>query len=558
MTFRSESLAVLAAGAVVALAACTEEKPIAPVLPGCPTGVTTAVSLALGAYLSVDPTTDSGCVVFPGNGTGDTVAYLVIGQSAGGTPGDSTSFEISSAQATAQAIAPLAAVRLPELRGLSGRAGARGPLARRFDEGLRIRERAALRSRAAAPAAAGPIPRTITPPVVGSMRTFQVCADYYCDTFKSVVAQAQAVGADVAIYVDTAAPAGGFDSAGYDSLEQAFDAHVFTVDTTAFGGVSDVDSNGVVIVLMTNTINQLVSSAECESGGYVAGFFFPGDLDPAARTQYNDGELFYTIVPDPGGLLSCPHPTSDLEAILPSTFAHELQHMISFNQHVLLRGGAEEDLWLDESLSSLGEELSARSYLPDTTSFVNGIFGDLYDAYYYYLAPPDHFLLQTADTVLPDFGAGWLYVRYLVDQFGAGLTRSLEQTTLTGTGNVAAQTGVPFATLSARWALANYVSDLPGFTPAPELQYTSWSFRGVYESLYLQDPYDFPVAFPLQPTVSGPGSVGVRGELGAGSAAYVGVVQSPHSNGFSLLFRANATALITTDVVPRLTILRIR
>ena len=128
--------------------------------------------------------------------------------------------------------------------------------------------------------------------------------------------------------------------------------------------------------------------------------------------------------------------------------------------------GASEDLWLDESLSSLAEELGARSFFPDTVAFSNYAFGDVYNAYQYLGFPQDHFLLQTGDTVLADFGAGWLYLRYLVDQFGSPLTRKLEQTTLTGTDNVAAQTGVPFATTVARWGMANWVSDLPGFTPA--------------------------------------------------------------------------------------------
>ena len=561
MTFPSEPrarrwAAVLLVGAVAA--ACTEEQVPAPLLPGCVTSAATAVTLAAGAYTSVDPATDSGCVAFPGNGTADTITYLVIGQSAGGTPGDSTTFELSSATAGAAAAPPAAAPR-PIPGGLSARARAYGPNARRFDRFLRTqaRTRAYVRPAAAAPGAPVAHPAA-GPPVLGSLRTFQVCANYDCSVFDAVVGQVQAVGPDVAIYVDTTAPAGGFGAAGYDSLQQAFETHVFAVDTGAFGGVSDVDSNGVVLVLMTNVINQLVSAQECETGGFVAGFFYPGDLDPQARTQYNDGELFYTLVPDPTGELSCSHTVDDVATLLPSTFAHELQHMISFNQHVLVRNGPLEDLWLDESLSSLGEELSARSYLPDTTTFSYGMFGDLYDAYFYYVSPPDHFLLQTSDTLLPDFGAGWLYLRYLVDQFGAGLTRSLEETSLTGTANVAAQTGLPFATTAERWALANYVSDLPGFAPAPELQYTSWSFRGIFGSFYSQDPYDFPYAFPLQPVGSDPGSVGVSGELGAGSAAYAGVIQRPHSAGFTLTFRANPKGLISPDLVPRITILRLR
>jgi len=49
--------------------------------------------------------------------------------------------------------------------------------------------------------------------------------------------------------------------------------------------------------------------------------------------------------------------------------------------------------------------------------------------------------------------------------------------TLLGSVNVATQTGQSFVTSVTRWALANWVSDLPGFHRAPELAYTSWRFR---------------------------------------------------------------------------------
>ena len=43
---------------------------------------------------------------------------------------------------------------------------------------------------------------------------------------------------------------------------------------------------------------------------------------------------------------------------------HEFQHMISFNQHVLVRGGNAEETWLNEGLSSFAEELGGR-LVPD-------------------------------------------------------------------------------------------------------------------------------------------------------------------------------------------------
>ena len=54
---------------------------------------------------------------------------------------------------------------------------------------------------------------------MGTLRSFVVCAKLDCSQFKTVGARAQAVGAHVAIYVDTLAPAPGLDSADIDTLK---------------------------------------------------------------------------------------------------------------------------------------------------------------------------------------------------------------------------------------------------------------------------------------------------------------------------------------------------
>jgi hypothetical protein len=554
MTSRTAGL--LPALALVLAAACSDHSsPTSSTLPQCAAAQATTVTLSVGGYTAIDPATDSGCVAFPANASAsDSAEYLVVAQSAGGAPGDSVSFRLLSATLrSSMTRSPLAAaVAL----------GRRGSIPLAFDRFLHELARshgASLRAPAASPRFRAPA--AVTPPTVGSLRTFTVCAAMDCSTFKQVTGRVRAVSAHVAVYVDTLAPAGGLDSASIAALSQTFDTHGYDVDTAAFGGISDIDSNGVVITLMTPVVNSFVTAAQCVAGGYVAGFFFPPDLDPQVATQFNDGEIFYTIVADPNGTLSCSHSVADVEYTLPSTFVHELEHVISFNQHVLLRGGDLEDLWLDEALASFAEELAGRSFLPDQTTFSQYVVPNLFNASEYLASPGSYFLLQTGDTVLAEFGAGWLYVRYLVDQFGSSVTNKLEETALIGTTNVTAQTGVPFATSVTRWALANWVSDLnldlPGFTPPPELIYSSWSFRQTYASLHAQDPRDFPNAYPLVP-VSGPGTaLDVAGFLRAGSGYYARVLQAPRAAGFTLLLSGNAGPPAST-VVPRFVVVRIR
>src|SRR6185295_17848223 len=117
----------------------------------------------------------------------------------------------------------------------------------------------------------------------------------------------RALRSNVAIYVDNTAPVGGLDSAQLDTLATTFETRLYPADTAAVGRESDIDTNSVVMVLMTPTVNKLVTTSACSSSGFIAGFFFGADLDPAFRndSRSNKGEVFYSIVADPAGTLSC-------------------------------------------------------------------------------------------------------------------------------------------------------------------------------------------------------------------------------------------------------------
>jgi len=406
-----------------------------------------------------------------------------------------------------------------------------------------------------------------------------VCAKTDCSRFDRVGARVRAVKTKVVIFVDTLAPTGGLDSLALDSIAKTFDQRLYAIDTAAFGRESDIDSNTVVLVLMTNTVNKLVTASECNASGgsFVAGFFFGVDLDPAYRndSRSNKGEVFYSIVADPGGSLSCPHSTSDVETFVPVTFVHEFQHMISFNQHVLLRATNGEVLWLNEGMSHYAEELGGRSYAlaPDGqvtdctvgTTECTFYIGDLRDAYDYLDSTGTHFLLPTAGIgSLAERGAAWLFVRYVVDRYAAGstradwntLTRALDGTAQTGAQNIAAVTGAPFTTVVSRWALANYVTDQGG--APPELQYDSWRLHAVYSSLHTQRPNIFKNFYPLVPTLSAGRDVSVSGTLLAGSGIYHRASQAPGDPGFTLSFTASNGAPISAAAMPRLNVIRLQ
>src|SRR5713226_6430626 len=559
---------------IVAVTACGDGA-VAPdvwphtVLPPCTQSIAQTITLPVAGYISVDPSQDSGCVLLPTASLINSVEYLVVPQSASNSSGKSAPFQLKGgslpAGVTAQLVGPAAAGQpVP------------GSVAIQFDQFLRTL--AHTRNYAVplpTPAIPGGKPPGMSfraqaaagPPALGDLRTFRVCNVLTCKTLSNVTARVKAVGMHIAVYVDTLAPTAGLDSAELDTLKQVFDTRLYPLDTAAFGGISDIDSNTVAIVLMTGTVNHLVTAAQCNSAGFVAGFFFSGDLDPAFRSQYNQGEIFYSIVADPNGTLSCPHTTAQVKSLMPVTFTHEFQHMINFVQHVLVRTGQAEEGWMDEGLSRYAEELGGRSYLPaDQASFSQFAIGDVYDAYQYLAATGDSPLLIPQDNgTLADAGASWLFVRYLVDQLRTDttlaashvVTRKLVQSNVTGATGVAAQTGQAFEATLSRWAAANWVSDLPGFTAPPELEYTSWHFRTTYASLHTQDPGHFPQPYPLVPVASAGPAVNVSATLRSGSGVYVRALQAPGDSPFVLRFSGGGTKPLSRGGLPPPNLIRI-
>jgi hypothetical protein len=568
-------------------AACSSDN-AGPQLPPC-TAAGFAVTLAAaGQYASVDPGPAAGCLVFPANSSGSPVEYLIVPQLATGVPAATSSFQLlgdtirpAKPSAPAPAPAPSSAGDLTML-----------PPAERFHTFLRLGDETRWRGlnpqvapRGATPARTPAV--AAGPPAFGSSRTFKVCARLNCSTFATVTATVRALKSNVAIYVDTTAPPG-LDSLALDTLATTFETKLYATDTAAFGRESDIDTNSVVMILMTPTVNKLVTSTQCAATGFVAGFFFGADLDPAFRTdsRSNKGEVFYSLVADPSGTFSCAHSASQVQRLVPVTFIHEFQHMISYNQHVLVRGGDGEALWLNEGFSHYAEELGGRTLLPNPGATVSNctigtppcafMGGDLFNGYSYLDSTDKHFLLPSAGIgSLAERGAAWMFVRYLVDRYSGGttmtlwnaFTRQLLQTSLTGAENIAAHTGASFEGIVTRWALTNWVSDLPGFTPDTALRYTSWSFRAAYSSLHTQNQGVFPKIFPLTPTTSAGSGVSLRGVLRAGSGVYHRIVQAPGEAGFTLLFStAEFTPLFDTEgrgaipasLVPRLNVIRIR
>jgi hypothetical protein len=543
---------------VLATAACGSD-PNPPGTVDCSSVAPT--SLTAGQFVILDASEDA-CVRIPGAGATE-AEYLYVALSGDGTVslnGTAAAYELQGGESPSAAVARLGQASLDKAPSA----------AVAFHDMLRARERTLSQQPAAVSASRARISASsvaAVPPVVGSVRTFDVCATTTCDSFVQSTATAKVVGQRVAIYLDDAAPAG-FTQSDLDEVGALFDAHLYSIDTTAFGREPDLDNNGVVIVLLSQHVNDL--SADCNtSGSIVLGFFFGLDLLPS-EPHSNDGEIFYGAVPRQDMPNCSSYTNAEVTRSLPGVFIHEFQHMISFNQHVLVRGGNVEETWLNEGLSHFAEELGGRevpdNFCPTANQCEDQFLRDnIFNGFDYLDDPESTFLVAPSGSggTLEERGAAWLFVRWLGDHFAATqplateVTRALLLTNRTGAANVEAVTGVDFPTLVSQWQMANYVTNLPGFTPSSNrLQYTSFNLRALYQANF---PSVFGKPYPLTPDSTRTGTYDRTGVLRGGSGRHVRIIQPVGSVEVAFILTDGAGSIpLASTAVPRIALVRVR
>ncbi len=500
-----------------------------------PCSETGTLSLAVATAARVDCSNGGTTLTLAGNGA----SYIVLAQFAVDlVPDTLVPYRVFAGTAVSSSVAPSAS-RLAMSRvsasqfGLAPAAPRRtsaastGSVQRQFTAALHARARRNLAKHTWPKGSLGSAVRAAvnrsdvlasTVPSLNSLRSFRVVAPDG-ESYTSATAQLAYVGRNVLVYVDTLTPANGFTAAQLQAFGVYFDQTLYPIDTTAYGPPSDVDQNGHVIMLMSPSVNALTTNAECQVDGYVAGYFNPedlggGSLDPNS----NQGEVFYSIVPDPTGKFSCAHSTDDVGFSVPSTFLHELQHLISFAQHVVVHGGAPEYGWLDEGLSIVAEELGSLYYeqrCPGTACRTDPsqIFPDssqgfvedfLYDSYQYALLPDTASvtLHSDSDDGFSWRGGDWLLMRWLGDQMGTGVYKKLDQNTQTGVANIESVTGQAFPSLFSNFGLALYTDSLPGLarTTAPAVnRFVTRNVKQLWDRLFVTSDgeSDIPVPNPL-------------------------------------------------------------
>ncbi len=268
-------------------------------------------------------------------------------------------------------------------------------------------------------------------PQVGDQERFRVIAGLSTLTrYNEVTARLACIGAHVLWYMDLEIDrVNPRDMPDTDVQAQcaSFD-RVVAREQEMLGEASDINGDGRVAVLMSPQVNRIGAAG----GGVVTGFFLSSDLHSRSSSNpvSNEREMLYLMVPDTGARYGVAISRElALQNLIPAVLPHELQHAISYNQHVLVRGGAPERSWLNEGISHLMED-------------VLGEGQENPSRYEVYLQNPSAFGLVTPGSPgLAERGGIFLLLRYLFEQYagdGQQFLRDLVNTSRSGVENLEA------------------------------------------------------------------------------------------------------------------------
>ena len=520
----------------------------------------TSVDIATGQVRVLSVNETKGCIKIVSNAGAS--EYVVVAANTNSLPDQLATFAIKSDEGETVPANTLLATPYRFVSQLSAAALADQPgaLQASFEAGLRKMERRDLDLSTAQRAYASRVvdsklkmsASVAAIPNVGDKTTFKVPAKFDasgnslgggCDKYTQATATVKYISTRAIIYLDDAAPAGGFTDSDFQAIATEFDTLIYPTDVDYFGTPLDLDANQRVIILYTPLVNKLTPA---NSNGFVGGFFFVGDLYPSTGTnsceQSNMAEIFYALAPDPTGTINNNvRTTSAVRQGTRGTIAHEVQHMINGSERIRHPVTDQwEATWLDEALSHFAEDANGR-VLRGFNDTGNSTFNQLvtnitdYTAFFFQNFARFRFYLDNpgplsptsslADTSLAVRGAAWALLRYTADHYAPGgdikaFIKSLVPGPDTGVVNLRSHAGsVPFDTLIAGWLVANYADDL-GIAGLPvKYTYKTYDMRDNVRKIVSNTPAN--QIYPLKPTViSGSGFASTNIQVRSGSGQY--------------------------------------
>lgn len=238
---------------------------------------------------------------------------------------------------------------------------------------------------------------------VGDSADFKVLSSIFnTNAYTAVDATLSCDEDDILLYIDNAIDSDLLTDADIEILCQQFQ-YAAELEISILGEPSDVNSDGHVVVLVSNAVNALGESG----GGIITGYFYSSDLspfDPVENPTSNEMEIIYILAPDPEGIYGT-EITKEFAMgnLMTAVVPHELQHAINYNRHKIINGTNEEG-WLNEALSHFSEDLVG--FGQENPSRMETFFG----------YPETVRLVTSSSPDLSERGAGYSFLRFLYEQ----------------------------------------------------------------------------------------------------------------------------------------------
>lgn len=244
-------------------------------------------------------------------------------------------------------------------------------------------------------------------------------------------------------------------AAAVAAIISQFDATVYPGVTAAFGSVPvpGADGDPKVALLLLNIRDGFTGG----SASYVAGYFDP--INEYDLPTSNRREMLYMNINPATGIVPG-------AAAFGATLAHELQHLIHWEQKTRQRG-LMDDTWLDEAMATV-----APTYC--------GYGTDWRRVRTFELAPSTSLTRWEGD--VESYGVVYMWAQYLKDRLGDDIFRLMLENGQTGIASVngaLAAAGYPwdFTGVFRNWAVANASGRALTWQGHPEWSYTSVDTR---------------------------------------------------------------------------------
>ncbi len=337
-----------------------------------------------------------------------------------------------------------------------------------------------------------------------AIRVPDIHSSNLCTTgFKEVRAVVKRTTVHATIAQDVAAPSPGLSSSDFTAIGAEFESLIYPTDTVYFGRESDRNADGRVTILYTPEVNRATPSGQA---GFVAGFFWPGDL--VKKTEYaqlnipcpqtNEQEIFYMLVPDPAGTINGNSRSVDVvKQNTRGTIAHEFQHMINQGRRLLNPAvDSSETTWLNEALSHFAEEIVGRAQR-GFSDFQKLTFADVstptddYQAFFRQNLLRYRSWMQRPDTSSPTSnltaselaprGAAWMLLRYTGDFHSGGNLKSFLRKVVGGPDiglrNLLQHANAQFDDVLSGWLISQFTDGLNIANLPAAYQMKSWAVR---------------------------------------------------------------------------------